>query len=922
MIKRYFFKQSSGLKKYLFFIFLLSTTLNAQFSSTAYLSIRDSTTLSPKDKEFKIDSLLKVQTKDSIVNSLAYDLYDYAIWHYLNNDQEKAIVASNNFVSIIDSLPSFDKEIHKAALNNLGFFYSNKNDYFNAYIIYKKLCTVGIPDQYTANAYRLAGRNLRSLGDFYMAADYFENSIDIAKKIKDTRVYILNSVDASINYKEIATSESLKRSVEILSKAIETTNNLKNDLSSEPIIISDDDKFMVYNHLGNALNDRDDYDFERSFLNYNESLTIALKNNDPKLLAVAYNDLGYLYLHDKKKEALKYFDKALKQQPDVETHSIIYANISAYYLKLKEYKTSLFNIQKAIDVLSHIDVNDYQSLPTKDATSVCTYKFELLKNLIGKAAIWLDFYQNESKDDQFLTNALETLKLADDLVDIIRFESNELQSKLFWRKTASEIYTNAVKVCFYLNDIEKAFYFMEKNKALLLLEDLSLREQRENTIVPESVHQRQFDLRSEILNYTTLLKGTEKKDSIRPLLLASKEAYSSFIDSLQTDFKFYYRTQKPAQTITINQAQEKLTDKKEAYIEYILGEDEGYGLLITKGKTQFFKIENYNTLLKDAGKFRSLLEEPLKTQKDKENYISVAFSLYKRLFPEKISQQIIGKKLVIITDSYLQNIPFEALLTSKETDSYFIKQHTINYAYSISFLDQNKNWNRNNTNDFIGFAPINFSGGLSNLLQSEQEIKTANALFSSTSFLYTNATKQNFIENVKGYTIVHIASHSNAIDMRSPWIVFDDKKLSLDELYLTENTADLVVLSACKTSIGTLKEGEGVMSLARGFFNTGANSVLSTLWNVNDTATSEIMVEFYKQLKKGKTKSEALRLAKLDYLDSHQLSEQSPFYWASLVLIGDSGNIPLHSNKTLFLILIFTILLFILSLLFYRKISK
>ncbi len=924
MIKKYFCKQILSLKKCFFFIFLLPFILNAQYDSSAYLSIKDSTTLTLKGKEFKIDSLLNAQIKDSIVSNLGYDLYDYAIWHYLNGDEEKAIIVSKNFVKVIDSLPGFDEEIHKAGLSNLGFFYDNKNDYFNAYMIYKKLCTLGTPDQYTANAYRLAGRNLRSLGDFYLASDYFESSITIAKKIKDTRVYILNSVDASINYKEMATAKSLKRSVDVLSTVIKITNNLTNDLSNEPIGISDDNKFMVYNHLGNAFNDRDDYDFKNSYLNYNKSLTIATKTNDPKLLAVAYNDLGYLYLHDKNKEALKYFNEALEQEPDIESNSIIYANISTYYLKLKNYKKSLYHIQKAIDVLSNIEENHSQSLPSKNAVSICSYKFELLQNLIGKAEIWLDFYENSNKDDQLLLNTLETLRLADYLVDIIRLESNEQQSKLFWRRTATNIYTSAVKACFYLDQPTEAFYFMEKNKALLLLEDVSLRALRENNVVPERIHQRQFDLRREILNQTNALNNSEKKDSLKSLVAASKEAYRSFVDSLQSNFKFYYRSQKSAQTISILEVQKNLSkNDNKAYIEYMLGEDRGYGLLITKTATKFFELKEYKKLFTRAVKFRTLLETPLKTKKDKEVYTEVASLLYQSLLPPEITQEIRNKKLIIIPDAYLQNIPFESLLTSLKSDSYLIKQHEINYTYSITFLTKNKIINRTNNQDFIGFAPINFKDNLSSLPASKYEIETASSLFSTTNYLYGDASTQNFIDNIKNHNIIHIASHSDATDAQRPYIVFNDKRLSLDELYLTENTADLVVLSACKTSLGSLKEGEGVMSLARGFFNTGANSVLSSLWNINDKSSSQIISDFYIEIKKGKSKSEALRTAKLNYINSHTLSNQSPYYWASFVLIGDSENNFAHSQSwfltTPFLLLISLI---IIALLFFRKIKK
>ncbi len=903
----------------LFSLYFSSNTL-AQKYSPQYIEIKNADSIANDKKQQKIDSLFVAYEKDSLVESLVNDLYDYAKWHYRNTTVDQAIATSKKCIQFIENSQFVDGDVHKRVTNNLGFFYGKKKDYYNAYKAYNRLTTIGIKDRWTAEGYRLSGKYLRYLGDFYGASEYFEIAISIAKEINDAKILVNSCIDAGINYKQIGTKSSLKKGTYLLTELI---NSIEDKSLTNVEDISLESTLLLYNHLANLYNDRDDFDVPKSRFYYDKALDVAFKLKDSLSISLLYNDLGFLYLHDAKKETITYLDKALQYNPVNTAVSIVYGNKGLYYLKLKDRQKALYNAQLSINELTPVSTEKLDELPTKDEVLLNPFKYELLKSLIDKAKMWQAFYDETSDNDgRHLEHILETLKLADYLVDLIRLESNDQKSKLFWRETASEIYTNAVSTCFYLNKPEEAFYFMEKNKALLLLEDLSLRKQRENTVVPESVHERQLDLRSEILNYSTLLNTSEKKDTIRALLLTSKEAYRSFIDSLQTDFNFYYRTQKPTNTITISQAKEKLADAKEVYIEYILAEDEGYGLLISKESTQFFKIENYSTLLERAEKFRSLLEVPFKTQKDKESHTLVASSLYKSLFPKEISQQIANKNLIIIPDSYLQNVPFEALLTSNEATSYFIRTSTINYAYSISFLNENKNLKRMNTNDYIGFAPVNFKGGLSSLPESKFEVETASSLFSSTSFYNEDANIQNFMNNSKGYNIIHLASHSNVTDVSNPWIVFDDKKLSLDELYLIENTADLVVLSACKTSLGSLNEGEGVMSLARGFFTTGANSVLSTLWNVNDKSNSKIMVAFYEQLKKGKTKSEALRQAKLEYLNQHQLSEQSPYYWASFVLLGDSEAVPIDSDNNLLFIIFFGFLVLFISYLVFARLRK
>ncbi len=402
------------------------------------------------------------------------------------------------------------------------------------------------------------------------------------------------------------------------------------------------------------------------------------------------------------------------------------------------------------------------------------------------------------------------------------------------------------------------------------------------------------------------------------MLLRAKEDYTSFLDSLEDTHNIYSRSQKISKIFNISELQNKIISKNDAYISYILGDPDGFGLVITKTNAQLFKIKNISELVKLSKKYKRLLEQPQSDQKTLSTYQATSNELYNILIPQNIRSFIIDKKITFVPDSFLQNIPFEALQTSTEPHSYFIKSNDISYAYSISFLVQNGNIKRQNKQIFIGFAPVNFTN-MASLTRSKEEVGFGAAQFSATTFLYDTATKENFINNSLGSSIIHLASHSNASDTENPWIAFNDEKLTLDELYLTRNSADLVVLSACETSLGELNQGEGVMSLSRGFFNTGANSALSTLWNVNDKSSSEIIIDFYKQLKKGKTKSEALRQAKLNYLDTHKLSELSPYYWASFVLIGDANSMSLPPNYTFYYILLLVTLIGSISFSIYKK---
>ena len=75
--------------------------------------------------------------------------------------------------------------------------------------------------------------------------------------------------------------------------------------------------------------------------------------------------------------------------------------------------------------------------------------------------------------------------------------------------------------------------------------------------------------------------------------------------------------------------------------------------------------------------------------------------------------------------------------------------------------------------------------------------------------------------------------------------------------------------------------------MTRAFLYAGAESVVVSLWNVNDIATATLMKAFYKNLKQGLSKDEALRQAKLTLIRGQQQAWQHPYYWAAFVLVGD-----------------------------------
>jgi CHAT domain-containing protein len=146
------------------------------------------------------------------------------------------------------------------------------------------------------------------------------------------------------------------------------------------------------------------------------------------------------------------------------------------------------------------------------------------------------------------------------------------------------------------------------------------------------------------------------------------------------------------------------------------------------------------------------------------------------------------------------------------------------------------------------------------------------------------------------YRVIHIVAHT-AVDAAYPdrsAIILSESKGSTDDGLLQAReirrmrlNSELVAVPACDTAVGRLEGQAGQVSLMQAFFLAGAKSVLGTLWPVEDAATETVMSRFYLYLSRGVDKGAALQRAKIDFLNRYQ-GKIAPFYWAGLVLGGDS----------------------------------
>jgi CHAT domain-containing protein len=260
---------------------------------------------------------------------------------------------------------------------------------------------------------------------------------------------------------------------------------------------------------------------------------------------------------------------------------------------------------------------------------------------------------------------------------------------------------------------------------------------------------------------------------------------------------------------------------------------------------------------------------------------------------------------------------------------YLIKDYSFSYSYSSTLHFDYFNKDREAQKDLIAFSPqynpdiknlnskSNTWSSLFPLSGAKEEVQAISEQIDTEEYIDALATETQFKKSASQYDILHLAMHTlvnDSIPMYSK-LVFSDTKDSLndnllntEEIYNMHLKARMAVLSACNTGTGKLHRGEGVMSLARGFLYAGCPSIVMTLWEVDDKSGAQIMNNFYAYLKDGKSKNEALRLAKLEHLKNADSFKAHPYFWLSYVIVGDST--PLyHANELYFFIFLIAALL-------------
>jgi tetratricopeptide (TPR) repeat protein len=586
-------------------------------------------------------------------------------------------------------------------------------------------------------------------------------------------------------------------------------------------------------------------------------------------------------------------------------------------------RSAEISYQRAIEV----------SLRTQDAAREAAAVFALAR-----------LAAQDGRPDAALTGVERAIGIVEGLRD--KVDSKNLRASYF--ASVQEYYGLAIDILMRLerarpgNDYAaRAFEMQERRRARSLIETLADAATESPREAPPELLKREGDLQSAVdrlVNELRRARGPHREEIERELrrLKADLEQATSDVE----------RARRPAAAApaipSLAEIQSALLDSETVLLEYHLGEERSYLWAVAHDSFAAYELPPRAALEAAAQPLYALFSDP---KADESTFRRRAVEVG-RLLLAPAAAHIAGKRLLIVAEGLLQQVPFDIPPATDAADSDVnvgVCREAVVIPSAATLVWLRRRSPPAPSKDIAVLADPVFDDAdpriaavetppgttrpsaavemtslsrffdesapnarIPRLPATLQEAKAIEALAAGRSALVATGVAANRKKaqspELGRCRIVHIATHG-LIDNANPELSglalspFDERGapqngfLSMRDVCQLNLSADLVVLSACRAGLGTELSGEGLIGLTRAFHSAGARSVLASLWKADDAATAELMKVFYEGVFNRRLSfSAALRAAKEEI--RRQPRWRAPYYWAGFVLHGEYHAAP------------------------------
>lgn len=886
------------------------------------------------------NELLKIQNRNSFQSELLIKIYTQHYHHIAEND---TWVNALNKALEGYRLKDFNKGKSKTKtdyLYDLGYMYNQIGNYYEAINYYTKSLDLyrqqnGEIDNEVALNYNNLGFNYNLVYNKKQAIKCYEKAVSIWEKAyqnkADKNDYLISAYN-NLNQQTIEYGD-LNESVKIvnkLNKHFYRKYKLKKDRVN-PRYFESRQLMILSNVNTNAALGK--FDTAQKYCDSLKAETNLTDKKQVNFLLSNYTSLADYYYENKlydKTIALCLMSNELAEKHDLQFHKmIINSKLGTTYEKLKNYKQGFYFVEKAvqfadnksfnsskfsIQIIKAINLEGLNETDKAIATvkntieqivfektnkkvQIQSIKFEMINDLASEdfinifsssAKSYLKAFQ-KTRNKAHLTIAQNLFTIAAKLFQeyYLKGEFNDSLSYFHHQITEGLLECLLLKTSNFEDKIA-LLNLIEQNASQHLIKEFDKKLKRNNA--KNNIYSIEINsLKNELEYYK---KQAIKNENKIAELQNEIEKRILKISETEKNYEAFNSTQ-----FNLKEVISKLSNKKQI-LKYFVCNTSVYGVLLSNNTIEIKKIGDKSNIERLVNYYRKQINNmDLNAKK-------TAGNLGTSLIPFSLQ-----KSVTIIPDSFLNYLPFETLMNTKN-NQYIVENHLISYDYSLPMWLLHKNNKSTNHQKLAAFSPLYSTSSINAKRSDFKELKFAKiesenivALFNGTLFTNDKAKKENFIKNKQNFDIFHLSMHSQLFedDFNKSCLVFsNEEKLYFSELYGMNIPASMVVLSACDTGNGALKNGEGIMSMSRALTYAGVKSAVVSLWQVPDKETSEIMISFYENLKKGQSKDEALANAKTIFIKNNPMKNH-PFYWAGFVLNGDVSPINSNSNWMLYL---------------------
>ena len=489
--------------------------------------------------------------------------------------------------------------------------------------------------------------------------------------------------------------------------------------------------------------------------------------------------------------------------------------------------------------------------------------------------------------------------------------------------TAWSVYADMIALCLRQNQVERAFSYLERARSMALRQYLNRAGPAEGAAYPLSA------ARLALVRIQTELKDWQERYREYGMLLAHPDASVSATvdrDTIQAEFErceskvselferlslYQEEGLLPARTVrgTKHLARHDFESallrgrlaEKQTLLAYFLHQGKLVIFALTARQLTWHEIPDGVERLEYLLPFLHARLQSCRWNKLAASQQQSLRALLQELYMLLIApvQALLPESpglLTIVPHGPLHSLPFHALLNSSR---FLIEDFSIHYlpASSLlappSVLEQTDGGERGSRPLLFGYS------GERQLHHALEEVKLLTGMLQGKCYLEEEATSARFTQEAPGRPIIHIATHGqNRLDAPnfSSVLLADGKLNAIDVFNMNLRGCELVTLSGCETGLSMSAGGDEQLGLGRAFLAAGAETLVMSLWPVEDQTTGELMELFYHALLQGESKVQALRTAQCAFLARADLHYEHPYYWAAFRLVGATHPLKWHAS--------------------------